>query len=245
MLEQDWLSSSDPTAMLEFVRGKVSDRKLRLFASTVSRRLWNLFEHEATRTAVEVAEAFADGTATDKQRRHALSNADTIFDSLSVGVADDATLDAVSAPRFALDEDAYKAARYAAECCWRARCPESKRFKEQANLAEMGLASRPDYVSEEGQASDIEERQALCELLRDIFGNRYGVTLPDPDSVRTPTVLALVTAIYEEWAFDRMPVLADALEEAGCTDASVLEHCRGPGPHVRGCWVVDLILGKS
>jgi hypothetical protein len=54
----------------------------------------------------------------------------------------------------------------------------------------------------------------------------------------------LAASIYEQRAFDRLPVLADALEEAGCTDADILGHLRGPGPHVRGCWAVDLILGK-
>jgi len=55
----------------------------------------------------------------------------------------------------------------------------------------------------------------------------------------------LVTSNYEERAFDRMPILADALEEAGCDSCDALTHCRGPGPHIRGCWVVDLILGKQ
>jgi hypothetical protein len=55
----------------------------------------------------------------------------------------------------------------------------------------------------------------------------------------------LAQAIYDEGAFDRLPVLADALEETGCTNADILGHCRGPGPHVRGCWVVDLLLGKK
>jgi hypothetical protein len=58
-------------------------------------------------------------------------------------------------------------------------------------------------------------------------------------------VAALVPAIYDGRAFDRLPVLADALEEAGCQDADLLGHCRGAGPHVRGCWPVDLILGKE
>ena len=57
--------------------------------------------------------------------------------------------------------------------------------------------------------------------------------------------MALARTIYEERAFDGMPVLSDALEEAGCNDADILDHCRQAGPHVRGCWVVDLILGKS
>jgi hypothetical protein len=59
------------------------------------------------------------------------------------------------------------------------------------------------------------------------------------------TVPKIAQAIYDERAFDRMPILADALEEAGCTDAEILNHCRQPGEHVRGCWVVDLLLGKS
>ena len=59
------------------------------------------------------------------------------------------------------------------------------------------------------------------------------------------TVRKLAEAIYDERAFDRLPVLADALEEAGCADEGVLRHCRGGGPHVRGCWVIDLILGKE
>jgi hypothetical protein len=55
----------------------------------------------------------------------------------------------------------------------------------------------------------------------------------------------LASHIYDSRAFDRLPILADALEEAGCKDAEILAHCRGPGPHVRGCWVVDLVLGKE
>ncbi len=60
----------------------------------------------------------------------------------------------------------------------------------------------------------------------------------------TSDVLAIAQGIRDDWVFDRLSILADALEEAGCTDAAILEHCRGPGPHVRGCWVVDLLLGK-
>jgi hypothetical protein len=58
------------------------------------------------------------------------------------------------------------------------------------------------------------------------------------------TVVKLAEAIYAGRAFDRMPILADALEEAGCADANFLDHCREPGPHALGCWIVDLLLGK-
>jgi hypothetical protein len=58
-------------------------------------------------------------------------------------------------------------------------------------------------------------------------------------------VLAIARHIYDDRAFHDLPIMADALEDAGCTNADLLAHCRGPGPHVRGCWVVDLMLGKS
>jgi hypothetical protein len=59
------------------------------------------------------------------------------------------------------------------------------------------------------------------------------------------TIRKISAAIYEDRAFEGLPVLSDALEEAGCTDSDILTHCWGPGPHVRGCWVVDLLLGKE
>ncbi|MBA4066320.1 MAG: hypothetical protein C0501_21920 [Isosphaera sp.] len=80
--------------------------------------------------------------------------------------------------------------------------------------------------------------------LRDLVGNPFRSVTADPAWL-TSTVVALATGIYGERAFDRLPILADALQDAGCEDAAVLDHCRGPGPHARGCWVVDMLLGKS
>jgi hypothetical protein len=88
-----------------------------------------------------------------------------------------------------------------------------------------------------------EEKLAQPNLLRDITGNPIRRITLDP-RWQTETVVALATGIYAERAFDRMPILADALEDAGCDHADILNHCRGDGPHVRGCWVVDLVLGK-
>jgi hypothetical protein len=81
-------------------------------------------------------------------------------------------------------------------------------------------------------------------LANDVVGNPFYPVALDP-AWRTEAVVGLVAGIYADRAFDRLPVLADALEDAGCADADVLTHCRGPGPHVRGCWVVDLLLGKT
>jgi hypothetical protein len=81
-------------------------------------------------------------------------------------------------------------------------------------------------------------------LLRDVVGNPFRCASVGSSFV-TANVLSIARAIYADRAFDRLPILADALEDAGCDQADILEHCRGPGPHVRGCWVVDLVLGKE
>ena len=81
-------------------------------------------------------------------------------------------------------------------------------------------------------------------LLRDIFGNPFRPVAFDPNW-RTSTVVSIAQGLYDTRDFSAMPILADALEDAGCDHADILDHCRGTGPHVRGCWVVDLVLGKT
>ncbi|MBA4062241.1 MAG: hypothetical protein C0501_00780 [Isosphaera sp.] len=80
--------------------------------------------------------------------------------------------------------------------------------------------------------------------MREIVGNPFRPVAFDP-GWGTDTVLSLARGMYAGRDFAAMPILADALQDAGCEDDQVLTHCRGPGPHVRGCWVVDLVLGKS
>lgn len=82
------------------------------------------------------------------------------------------------------------------------------------------------------------------DLLRDIFGNPFR-PVPTYTTWLTPTAASLARAIYAERAWDRLPILADALEEAGCDHPDVLTHCRGDERHVRGCWVIDLLLGRE
>ena len=85
---------------------------------------------------------------------------------------------------------------------------------------------------------------ARVAFIRDIFGNPFRPVAADPAWL-TPAVRSIAAGIYEGGAFDRLPVLADALQEAGCANADMLLHCRTPAEHVRGCWVVDLVLGKE
>jgi hypothetical protein len=81
-------------------------------------------------------------------------------------------------------------------------------------------------------------------IVREIFGNPFRQVAVAPEWI-TPTVLALANGIYADRAFDRMPILADGLEESGCDNKDILLHCRQPGEHVRGCWVIDLLTGHE
>jgi hypothetical protein len=88
------------------------------------------------------------------------------------------------------------------------------------------------------------ESEAHACLLRDIFGNFFRPVTVDP-SWLTSTAVSLARLMYDSRDFSAMPILADALQDAGCDSDDILNHCRGPGPHVRGCWIVDLVLGKE
>jgi hypothetical protein len=90
---------------------------------------------------------------------------------------------------------------------------------------------------------EAKEREAQVPLLRDIFGNPFRPVTLEPAWL-TSEVKTLAQTIYNDRTFERLPELADALAGAGCSNPDILSHCRGPGPHVRGCWVVDLVLGK-
>ncbi len=96
-----------------------------------------------------------------------------------------------------------------------------------------------------GEAGDAAaEGTAQAGLLRCVFGNPFRTVAFDP-RWRSADVLRLARGVYEDRAFDRLPLLADALMDAGCDSEAILAHCRGEGPHVRGCWVVDLVLGSE
>ena len=106
-----------------------------------------------------------------------------------------------------------------------------------AGNAAMGASSA--IRSRAGKGSRVQSH-----LLRDIFGNPFRPIAVDL-AWQTSTVIGLAQGIYDERAFDRLPILADALEDAGCTEATILEHLRGAGPHVRGCFALDALLGKG
>ncbi len=105
--------------------------------------------------------------------------------------------------------------------------------------AEM-VAKAVSDTEEPDRAEQVEQ----AGLLREIIGNPFRPVVLNAAWL-TSTVCALASGIYSDRAFDRMPILADALQDAGCDNEEVLGHCRGPGPHARGCFVVDCLLGKK
>jgi hypothetical protein len=109
------------------------------------------------------------------------------------------------------------------------------------NAAAYTVFCSPRFGGPEGWRA---VQRVIGQLLHDIFGNPFHPTTFLP-VWRSSTVVALAQQMYESRDFSAMPILADALEEANCTDETILAHCRGAGPHVRGCWVTDACLGKS
>ena len=136
----------------------------------------------------------------------------------------------------------YEGATAAWQCV---HLPADEAAREACNSActavadAVGISSSPAWV-----AAQRGEHVAQTRLLRDIFENPFRPVSISP-AWQTQATKAVAQAIYDERRFEDLPILADALEEAGCANANLLAHCRGPGPHVRGCWVVDALLGKE
>lgn len=229
--EDDWLRWGRPRPLICFLGDMASQRKLRLFAVACCRRIWERLPDEVNRTAVLIAERFADGLATNEERIDALRRIDAtrpkddpeyvVIHTLEPDARDNG-LPAANANY----GDAFDAAKYASRHCLHAVLPQP--------------------LSWDDDCAEIEAPHAVaqCELLHDIFGNPFRPVTSDP-AWPTSTVVSLSQAIYDDRAFDQMPILADALEDAGCTNAHIMGHCRSAGEHVRGCWALDLLLGKQ
>jgi hypothetical protein len=219
MREERWLTSTDPTPMLTFLfRRRVSGRKLRLLCCACCRRLWDSLIDERSRQAVEAAERYASG---------------------DLGTAE--LVEVRTAAQEAYFEARAEVHRWMAEAALWTVAVQVPVRKVVDNTLPFYLY--PNYHERTGQRLEKETQQA--NLLRDIFGNPFRPATLDPDW-RTSTVVALAEGIYAERAFDRMPILADALQDAGCNNDDILAHCRDASQvHARGCWVVDLVLGKA
>jgi hypothetical protein len=239
MPEEFWLRSNDPSALSRFIRGSISERKLRLWACACVQAIFNSYlDWGGPKTpfatywdlrsryerfwgyTLEEAYCIADQREIPQKwvasRREFSRSLGSMAihdgsDHLPEHWIDDRVASRLSARSFDL-HDAVEVSRMVANP-----------FRQFPSVARLAI-------------------HANC--LRDICGNPFRPVTLDP-SWRTSTVVALAQAIYQENAFDQMPILADALQDADCDNEDILNHCRQPGEHCRGCWVLDLTLGKT
>lgn len=248
MTEAEWLASDDSEAMFVFARDGVGDRKLRLFGVACCRRVWRHLIDPRSRAAVEVAELFADGL---------VPTADLVQAHWRAQQAYTAGGEAFHGRRPDLERPHSISAHAAAAAVSNDEVRSTDALRGAAYSAFHNVSP---YSNEELMESVRPEFAAQAPLLRCIVGNPFRPAAIEPAWL-TSTVLALAHGIYEERAFDRTPILADALQDAGCENELVLAHLRHDGRgdrgepmggsplttavHARGCWVVDLLLGKA
>jgi hypothetical protein len=224
---------------------EASPRKLRLFAVACCRCSRPLLSNDGHRHAVDLAERFADGLATEKELSAAFEQARELVGTLHTGRTEP------------------EIRRWAeAGAVLHATAP--------ADRGRIAAAETGWHVARASASQEVDERMAA--LLRDIIGNPFRalspVRPPDPPWLTaevlaatgpwphlldgwfnsawvTSDAVAVARQMYESRDFSALPILADAFQDAGCANATVLDHCRCSGPHIRGCWVVDLVLGKE
>jgi hypothetical protein len=265
MTEAEWLGCDNVFDLLYFLSKQPkqpSDRKYRLFAVACCQRIRRFLIDVQSWKAVEAAEQFADGLIA-ADCLDAAGRWPTYTEGLPPGQigqtcnANDTAC--YAAARAAAIETAWQAAGDACDTAGREGWNSSPGIAALvANRQAAGVAGDAPFDQAEADAFDAAydqaqadqkaaaatERQAQTELVREVFGNPFTSVVLSATWLSL-SVLSLAQGIYDDRAFDRLPILADAFEEAGCTDDAILSHLRGPGPHVRGCWAVDLLLGKQ
>jgi hypothetical protein len=236
MTEADWQACVDPATMLRWVGDRMSARKQRLFACACCRRVafmvdaWAYdFRRDDYRRALATAEWFADGEATAAELANAHSDADdSTFINADLEYAD---LDGGVDPfRDVASADPAVVADIGQQILLLVR--------------EFGTDPTATGPRRRHDAEERAERAAQAHLLRDLLGNPFHPTAFDA-GWRSPVVAQLAAKCYQARTFDRLPILADALQDAGCNAEELLAHLRGSGPHARGCWAVDQVLAKE
>jgi hypothetical protein len=240
MTQEEWLDFCDNMPYTFTFPCEVSQRKARLFAVGCCRCIWHLLTKTCSRSTIENAERFADRMFEQADlsqsrgehsnyRRSQLRSA-IYHDALlcGYGLAEaERRADCWSAAWDAVDHLIHTDARDAARMCFG--------WVRLALNKEMSVRS---------------SRSKLRAMLDDVFGNLFRRVALDPHWL-TSTVVDLARSIYQHdprqagGYMSGLPILADALMDAGCDDEQILGHCLGPGPHVRGCWILDLLLGKE
>ena len=222
-----WSTGYRVDEMLKCLGSSPSLRKLRRFAVECARRVLPKSPDDVMTQALEVADNFANHAATKRELARARATLQETHEQRHAQWFPLYSGHIRSVPAWhATREQIVRGARECANCCaWSSTRMHNEHFGVHMTVP-------------------VEEWTGQAFLLRDIFGNPFRPITLDPRWL-TSTVVDLAQAIYNERAFDRMPILSDALMDAGCDSEDIILHCRGDGPHVRGCWVVDLLLGKE
>ena len=224
MTEPVYLASEDPDALFAAVGGGLSRRKLILFACGCLRLVPFKITDRKTRRAIEVIEQFAEGLVPVEDIIHLSRESHQGISSPTFRWAGSTTSHLSHAVRMAIFQ-------FAAYLC-----------DDMIDL--MNPVGEADNVARWVREATNRGAAAQARLFRELAGNPFRPVAFDP-VWRTAAVVGLAEAVQADRAFDRLPILADALEDAGCDAGELLAHFRGPGVHARGCWALDLVLGKA
>jgi hypothetical protein len=245
--------------MLLFLGDRASNRKKLLFSCACGGLVEHLFqdpwneEGEAlSRRAIEVTERYADGEATAEERRSVADAVRIAFADLAENTEPEdpiAPLCACHAALAVASDNPEVAAWSEVEYALRVECRDAlmvpARRSRPGQQAYQRLQREGSRLAQEAGEN---ARPVVATLLRDVFGNPFSTPprlQPAWLTWQGGTIPKLAAATYSDRTFDSLPLVADALEDAGCSDPEILGHLRGPGPHVRGCWAVDLLLAKA
>lgn len=257
MTEHEWLMSTDPRKMVQWLlngRGNlyrttpdgipigVSQRKLRLFACAVVRQQWEYLIDQRSKHAVNVGERMADGIATEKEISRAVESVDGTMWEIAYGSpAQNATHDAyycVGDAAAAVQEVVTGSDRVADTIQVAIlRDIIGNPFRKGWYCRECGVVGQEDVYDAEGDGKG--HSGCWKSVIDRVAVGRKQLVWNDGQ------IPKMAKVIYEHRTFDQLPILADAFEDAGCVDQVILNHCRSDGVHVRGCYVLDLLLGKE
>jgi hypothetical protein len=271
MTEAEWLACAELMPMLIFLRGevepsdrepdprprlitgygdlisgegtRVTARQLGRFAYKCCQGWWNLPLDQASRHLIANYQRFVAGEGSWGEF---LASCQRMSDAAGRGERP-----LVNTLAFQWSLTPYGAAGLTQDLAWVTAC-----YQHRERIEELERTASDDerfawgffgYDFPEFGATARAVLQPLPSLLREVVGNPFRPVALDPAWLawNHGTVPAIARRVYEERAFHDLPILADALEDAGCTEADILAHCRQPGEHVRGCWVVDLILRRE
>ncbi|MDB5306926.1 MAG: hypothetical protein JWO38_1128 [Gemmataceae bacterium] len=262
LTEAEWLSTPDWLPLWwSWPDDLRSERKVRLFAAAACRRVAHRMDDPRTLHALQASEQFADGGATADELAAAYEATGSVSGSVFPPTMPAISWAVAAAARWLCHPDVFKVGRAAEEV------PSVDGYEAVITAGLLDPATPPDihaisrhagnrngvvtpsdwgliWQHEVFRRGEAAGRRVQADLLRAVVGNPFRPVSFGP-SWQTSTAVALARQMYESRDFSPMPILADALQDAGCDNPDILDHCRGPGPHVRGCRVVDLVLGKS